>query len=124
MPNLFGVNIAGLLKSAMGSGLLPVTLTEPSVGTRTAGQLSAGTNPTTATHTARGFIDRTKKDFDFGTEIAGSKRTITILGATLSTTNEPVPGWRVTIEGKTYEVVRVDRDPAAATFDLRCIGVV
>jgi hypothetical protein len=32
---------------------------------------------------------------------------------------EPLPGWAVTIEDVRYNIVRVRRDPAAATYSLQ-----
>ena len=49
------------------------------------------------------------------------KAIITILGKPLGAI-VPESGDRVTIEGATYDVTAVDRDPAAATYSLTVVG--
>lgn len=118
--SLFGVPIASIIANAVGPGVLPATLVKKAAGTRTTGALSAGTNPTSTSYACRGFID----DYSAFAVSAGmvqmQDKRITLLGATISNgTVAPAPGDDVTIEGATYAVVRVKRDPAGATFELQ-----
>lgn len=119
MPKLFGKDIAGKVAGALGKHLLPATLTSKTPGTRTAGSLSAGTNSDSTQASARGIID----DYDSaqidGTLIQKDDRKVLLLGGTISGGVVPKPGDQVAIEGSTYNVVRVARDPAAATYTLQ-----
>lgn len=117
---LFGVDISGLIKQHVGSGVLDATLTKSTPGTRTAGDLGAGTNPTTTNYPCKGFIDKQKrKHVEGGLEDDGTV-TIVLIGDTIDNGNQAAePGDSVTIEGSTYQIAddaTVDRDPAAATY--------
>lgn len=114
---LFGVNISGLIKQYVGAGVLDATLTKFTPGSRTAGQLTGGTNPTSTAYPCKGFIDtQARKDFN-GTLVAETGVTIVLIGDTISGGSVGVEsGDRITIEGKNYTVEVVDRDPAAATY--------
>lgn len=120
MPNLFGIDIAGELNKAMGSGLLPVVLTKSVKGTRTVGSLTAGTQPTSTTYTGRGFIDDYTDKQITGTTIVTGDRKVSILGASISVI--PAANDRVTIEGLTYNIIKVKRDPAAAVYECQVRG--
>lgn len=124
MPNLFGLNIAGIVNDAISSagGVLPGTLTKVTAGTRTPGDIAAGTNPTTVTHPMRGFVDQRTKQRVGGTLAATGGRFISILGASLPEGVEPDPGDGVWLDGetKTFRIVEiVERDPAAALYTVR-----
>lgn len=125
MPRLFGVDIAGEINKALGPGLLDATLTKVVAGTRTGGSLTAGTNPTTTTHTAKGFIDE-YSDFQRGGQTPGDEdntliqdgdRKVTLLGESIDPAAVPEAGDRVTIEGTEFRIIRVKRDPAGATYE-------
>lgn len=116
---LFGVDIAGLIKDNIGPGVLDATLTKSTPGARTAGQLTGGTNPTTSTFACKGFIDRQANRDLRGTLVADGNVVIVLVGDTIDGGNAasaPETGDRVTIEGTTYVINVVDRDPAAATY--------
>lgn len=119
MPKLFGKDIAGKMAGALGKHLLVATLISKTPGTRTAGALSAGTTPDSTQASARGIID----DYDSaqidGTLIQKDDRRVLLLGGTISGGVVPKPGDQVTIENSTYNVIRVARDPAAATYTLQ-----
>ncbi len=118
MPRLFGQDIAGQIAQALGGHLLPATLTKVIPGARTPSNLPGGTGATTADYTARGIIeDYTDAQID-GTLIAAGDRKVLLLGASIAGAAVPMPGDRVTIEGATYNVRRVERDPAGATYSL------
>jgi len=114
---LFSVNISGLIKEYIGPGVLDATLTKSTPGSRTAGQLTGGRNPTTATYACKGFIDeQARQDFD-GTLTLDGQVVIVLIGDTIDggSTKAEV-GDRITIEGVTYMIDKLDRDPAAATY--------
>lgn len=124
MPDLFGLDIAGIVASAIDSagGLLAVTLTKMTPGTRNPLDPTAGTNPTSTPYTCEGVIsDYANRQID-GTLVKTGDRQVLILGATLPAGIVPGPNDHVTIEGLPYDVVRVTRDPAAAAYTLQVRG--
>lgn len=133
MPDLFGLDIAGLVADSIASagGVLDVTLTKVSRGTRTPGNLAAGTNPTTADHPCKGFFDdrqllklRGVKDEGGSSLVRRGDRALVILGATLPAGVQPEPSDVATVQDDQTETVTVDRiierDPAAATYVCHC----
>jgi hypothetical protein len=124
MPDLFGLDLAGIVADAIdqAGGLLGVTLTKKTPGTRNPADLTAGTNPTSTPYACEGVVsDYTTRLID-GTLVATGDRRILILGATLPAGVVPSSGDQVTIESLTYDVVRVTRDPAAASYELQVRG--
>lgn len=116
---LFGVNISGIIKDNIGPGVLSATLIKFTPGTRTPGQLTGGTNPTSVSYSCRGFIDRQANKDIRGTLIDDGNVVIVLIGDTIDGGNAasaPEGGDHVTIEGTTYVIGVVDRDPAAATY--------
>lgn len=119
---LFGIDLAGEINNALGSGLLAATLIKVTAGTRTTGTQAAGTNPTTSSYTCRGFIESYSQYELAGTMVLAQDKKIGLLGASISGgTVFPEGGDRVTIEGATYEIVGVpQRDPAGALYICQC----
>jgi hypothetical protein len=117
-PTLFGIDMAGVINEAMGADLLPATLTRPVPGTRASGSLSGGetVGATSAAYPCRGFCeDYTAREID-GTHVRIGDRKILLLGGSLPDAIDPQPGDTIAIEGTSWRVQRVERDPAAATF--------
>jgi hypothetical protein len=111
--SLFNIDLPGILNTAMGDLLLdatisPSTTTPDGQGGHT---LSYGTPVA-----AKGFTD-TYSDFARLSGVPATDRKIVILAA--STTIVPKHHDRVTIEGKTYDIVAVGKDPALATYELQ-----
>lgn len=122
MSKLFGVDIAGILKSAMASGLLPVKLTRLQNGARTAGDLTAGPAVSRKTYNCRGVAtEYALSQFD-GDLVQKGDRKVLILGATLPANVVPQTGDLVAIEGVESQVVDVRRDPATATYECQVRG--
>lgn len=122
--NLFGVNISGIIARELGPAVLPATLIKQVTGTtRTTGQLSGGKTVTTSNHSCRGFIDDyTARQID-GTIVEIGDRRITLLGDTIEGgTIIPEVNDRITIEGNTYKVIRINRDPDKATYECQSRG--
>lgn len=114
---LFGVNISGLIKEYVGTGVLDASLIKFTSATRTVGQLTGGTNPTSTTYACKGFIDTQAKTDITGTLVADDGVTIVLIGDTINGGATDVDsGDQIAIEGRTYIVGVVDRDPAAATY--------
>ena len=115
---LFGVNISGLVNQNIGPGVLAATLTKYTSGTRTAGQLTGGTNPTSAAYTCRGFIDRQADRTSEGTLVDSGTVLIVLIGDSIDSGSAvPSTADHITIEGTVYTIRVIDRDPAAATYE-------
>lgn len=117
---IFGVDLAKIIGDAIGPGVLAATLIKKTPGTRTSLSQSAGTNPTSTSYSCRGFVESySHRELSLGLAKEQDKK-VTLLGATISGgTVYPVPGDQVTIEGATYDVVAVARDPAGAVYECR-----
>jgi hypothetical protein len=120
--NLFGANISGQLAAAMGTLLLPVTLTKRVSTGRNPLDPSAGTGLVVGSITnGRGFMeDYAQRKID-GTTIKAGDKQISILGDTLGSI-VPEPNDEITIEGKTRTIVSVTRDPDAAMYTCQARG--
>ena len=123
MPDLFGIDIAGILWNSIqqAGGLVPLTLRVEVPGERGADR-TAGNNPTYSDHSGQGILGD-YDDFQIqGTNVERGDRRVTIIARSLSPLTTPSPGDRVEIEGTSYNVVAVKRDPAAATFTCQVRG--
>jgi hypothetical protein len=110
---LFNIDLPGIINSAMGSLVLDATIT-PS--TRTPDGQGGQTLNYGTPVAAKGFVD-TYSDFARLSGVPATDRKIIILAA--STTAVPKQGDRVTIEGRTYDIIAVNKDPASATYELQ-----
>lgn len=117
-----------LIASAVGAGLKqagltkPATLTKYTAGTRTAGSLSAGTNPTSAAYSAEGLVATDKYEKVGGTLVGANDRVVVLFGALISSGVAPVAGDSVTIEGVTQRVISVETNSSRAAYACLCRG--
>ena len=117
LPNIFGVDIAGIVNSTLG----------PLVFNQTLIKVTSVTDPTNQTneiqtevsHSCKGFVDEFDDMTIRGTPVKVTGRKIIILGASLPDNIVPIPGDKITAEGITSTIVGegVSRDPAGATFE-------
>ena len=115
---LFGVDISGIINQNIGPGVLAATLTKYTSGTRTTGQLTGGTNPTSEAYSCRGFIDRQADRTSEGTLVDNGTVLILLVGDSISGgAISPSTEDHIAIEGTTYAIKVIDRDPAAATYE-------
>lgn len=123
MPSLFGIDIAGIVNAELGPGLLPATLQVVTPGSRDPLNVTSGTNPTVVEYSCRGVLeDYDDRQID-GELILRGDRKVLLLGKSIGGgAVEPKPGDQVTIEGRTFSVIGVTRDPAAATYTLQVRG--
>lgn len=117
---LFGVNISGLINANIGPGVNDAVLTKTINGTRTSGQLTGGTNPTTTTHACKGFVDILNKNRLEGSSVQDTDSLVAIIGDSIAGGAVPTAGDRVTIVGKEYNIIEVTVDPALAVYN--CVG--
>ncbi len=119
MPELFGLDIAGIVDGAMqqAGGVKAGVLVKSTPGTRTSGQLTGGTNPTTTSYPFRGFLEQRSEVRREGTIVRSGGQFMSIFGASLPAGLEPTSGDLATLENTQYSVVRlVSRDPASALY--------
>lgn len=122
MPDLFGLDIAGIVASSIGAAgdVRPGTLVHKVAGTRGAGtDVLGGTNPTTTNHTFRGFVEtRTPRRAE--SLVENPIAVVSILGATLEPAVKPDVGDVATIDGEVYTLVELlNADPARALYEFR-----
>ena len=116
MVELFGIDIAQLIDDNISDGLPDVVLIKVTPGTRDPSDVTGGTQPTSASFAAKGFIED-YTDFEFNsTSVQIGDRKITLIGNSIESLQIPDTGDRITIEGETWNIMNVKRDPAAATY--------
>lgn len=114
MTTLFGVNISKLVADNIGPGVLDATLIVVTAGTRTSS--TSGVQPTETSIAGKGFTDSFSAGSIDGTVIKEDDVSIVLIADTFASPISPKGGDKITIEGSTYRVIRVERDPAAATY--------
>ena len=117
---LFGVDISGLINANIGPGVNDAVLTKVLPGTRTPGQLTGGTQPTTTTHSCKGFVDMLDKNQLGESLVKETDSMVAIMGDSIAGGAVPTAGDRVTIRGTEYNIIQVTVDPALAVYN--CVG--
>lgn len=112
---LFGIDIAGIVAKEIGPGLLDAVLTKKTSGTRTSGNLTGGTNPVTTAHTAKG-IKQPLTSLRPDSIVENAVAAVLLIGDTISPVAVPAEQDLISIEGTSYTIVKIERDPAAATY--------
>lgn len=124
MPNLFGIDIAGIIQESMGSLLLDATLVKVTNGGRAT--ISSGYSEVLTNYPCKGMISAYAENQIDGTLVRVGDRRILLLAKSITADNsvEPLPGDKISIEGRNYRIVSdgygVKRDPAAATYVAHC----
>lgn len=130
--SLFGEDIAGLISDALNGELLDATLTRTTNSGTYNSQTdtySGGSTPTT--YTTQGIVEQydisLMQTGDLGKRHKGliqtNDRKILLLAEPLGV--EPSPGDnnqppdQITIDGKTFTVISVAKDPASATYEVQ-----
>ena len=104
-----------VFKAAKKAGLaLAATLTRETPGTRTPGNVTGGTNPTSTAYPCYGFVeDFGPGDID-GTLITVADRRVSLYGASLAVV--PARNDIVAIDGGTYTLQHAQADPAKGLY--------
>lgn len=114
---LFNIDIPKILNNALGPLVLSATLTKVSRSGRVDGSLTAGLTQTPTNYSCKGFVDNFRDGEIDGSLVKAGDRKVILLGASISGGSvRPEIGDIITIESETRSVVRVTRDPAAATY--------
>lgn len=122
MPNLFGIDIAQEIANAFSGELVAGTLTKRTPGTRTGGQLTAGTQPAEVAHTFEGFLDvrNVRRPDQIG---AQPLAVLSIVTKSINPAAVPQVNDRALLQDPEFGLITVDiteilnRDPAAALFE-------
>lgn len=124
MVELFGIDIAQVVADSIAGagGVRPGSMTKVTPGTRTPGDLTDGTNPTTTAHTFQGFVE-TKEARRDGQVGAGIMAVVTVIGASVVPLAVPEVNDTVVIDGVTYTLLELlSRDPASAVYEFAAEG--
>jgi len=119
--DIFGEDIAGLIGEHLSEHVFDLTLTVVTPGTRGVNP-TAGTQPTTADHTVKGWEDSYSERQVDGQMIQQGDRKISILGSSLPSGVVPKPNDEITLAGVTRTICEngVKTDPAHAVFECQC----
>lgn len=125
---LNGIDVSGIVAKEIGGKVLTdsahnAILHKVTHAARTPGSLTAGTNPTEADKTCKGFIDSKGREKIAGTLVEDGDVVVVLIGDTIQDGAVPTTTDRVTIEGTKYRIKNLDRDPAAATYTLLCTSI-
>jgi hypothetical protein len=115
-----GEEISSIINEELKDLVYSATLDKITPGTRTAGSLTSGTNPTTISHSCKGYIS-TFNDTQFpNTLVQNGDRAVVLLADSLTVI--PAPGDKVTIQANTYTIREkgVERDPSTSIYKLHC----
>lgn len=130
MPDLFGLDIAGMVNDALTSagGLVPGALLRAQEADTGHGQIRDPDNPTAGLAvsspvqiaTFQGFLERVTSTRRTGTAVVVAGEYVSILGASVTPMTVPLVGDVVQIEGHPFKLLELsDRDPAAALYTFK-----
>lgn len=125
MPDLFGLDIAGLVADGISGagGLVPGAITTQVTAPRDPLDPTAERAKKPQVSTFDGFVERLTSTRRSGSSVFEAGEYVSILGATLEPAMVPAPGDVIVIEETTYTVEAVaDRDPAAALYVLKVVA--
>ena len=123
MPNLFGIDIQGILANALAAtgGLVSGTLTHYEEAERDPDDPTLQTAPTSTEHTIQGFVNVAHRERLRGQEAVLYQRNeqiATIVGGSIVPFVEPAKGDVVTFDGKSYTLGDLrSSDPAQAVYE-------
>ena len=118
MPELFGLDLAGIINDAMGADVLQGTLQKKVQIARDPARLTGGRNGGFATGVPfNGFFEERAESNKGGTLTRLQGKVISVLGGSLPAGTIPQSGDRLTLEGASYIISKTARDPAAALYE-------
>lgn len=123
MPDIFGLDLAGIIDDSIQSagGTLSVSLVKVTPGTRTTGDLAAGTNAAEGSPLrGRGFFDDAQLKRMDSSLVQQGDRVVLVFGASIPGRIPPEPDDILIVEDEETETLTIisiiERDPAAATY--------
>jgi len=121
---LFGIDIAGIIDDNVSDGVLDVTVVRYTAGSRTAGNLTGGTNRAPVTVTGiKGFWEDFANAFSNppGVNLEVNDRKAVLIGDSIPEGGLPRRNDAITIDGMTLYVVQpLSVDPAQAVYVFLC----
>lgn len=116
MPDIFGVNLAGIINDVLGPMVFDQTLIK--ITSERDPTNSSKTTKTETPYPCKGFISIFSENALKRTNINASHRNIVIFGDSLPVDIVPEHGDKIIAEGTTFTIVDdgVIRDPAGATY--------
>lgn len=109
-------SLPGTINSALGGMMRDATLTK--VSARTSDGRGGFTN-TTTTHTCKALVSDYSAFVRGQLGIPSNERKVLVLAASVTPAAVVAPGDKITIQGRTWDVVEVTSDPANATYEAR-----
>jgi hypothetical protein len=129
MPDLFGIDIAGIVASATSGQLVPATLTKVVAGTYNATTPTSGTSPTSTSHACEVIVGELKQVLVEEDNVRRWKGEITIILGSVVGRAVPTIGSTITCTPQGHASARVftvtgevDIDLAGATATCSVIG--
>ena len=120
---LFGVDVAKEVAKAIRPSDVPsITLRQYAAGVRDPLNLSGGLNRSYTDYVSRGVVsDYTEREIADATSVAAGDKRVLILAQPLGDAVPRKDDELVTPDG-TLRIVRVERDPASASYECQCRG--
>lgn len=119
MPDLFGLDIAGIINDGIADagGVLDVSLIKVTHGDRGSNSTGGEARIESAPIACKGFINN-KTSMRKGDSLTTEENnSVLILGASLPAGTIPELNDKITVEGSTFQIIKTPkRDPAAATY--------
>lgn len=129
MPDLFGIDIAGIVASATAGQLISATLTKSTAGSYSSSDPSAGTSPSTADYSCDVVVGKLKQELVEEDNVRRWVGEITVILGTVSSSAVPANGDTITCTPQGHSSSRVftitgfvDIDPAGATATCEVMG--
>lgn len=122
---IFGIDIQAEVADAIPSSEMPpVTLLKTTILTTYSRGLTYGPDTTVASYVTWGIeADYVLKAMKKATNVQEGDKGVMMIGKALEDAGvEPTTNDQVIIDGKTYDIIQVDRDPAKAQYLCRCRG--
>ena len=117
MSNWFGLNLPAIVGSAIDPAMQDASLLVVTVGARNSTTSTKGLTISKEAVPCRGYVEDFAESQIDGTLITRNDRLVTLTASSLGT-RVPREKDEVTVEGSTYQIRRVTRDPAGAVYRL------
>lgn len=109
--------LPGIAANAFGGLFRDAILSIP--GAQTSDGRGGYTSGPAATAACKAIVEGYDEFRRAAAQIPDTDRKVTVLGATLPAGVTPSAGGRITVEGRAWTIVGINRDPAGATFELQ-----
>ena len=118
MTGWFGLDFAGIVGSKLDPACTDAMLHVVSEGVASPAALAYGSDDTEEDVPCRGYLANYDDHLIDGTNVLAGDRLVVLMASSLHSVTPAIDD-RVTIENATYEIIKVDRDPGSATYELQ-----